>query len=51
MCTNAKVKQTFLKHLPVPVRYVVKSFQVVIIQVSMLETHTHADSYEPIVQA
>ena len=34
MCTNAKVKQTFLKHLPVPVQYVVKSFQVVIIQVS-----------------
>ena len=49
MCTNAKVKQTFLKHLPV--RYVVKSFQVVIIQVSMLETHAHADSYEPVVQA
>ena len=50
MCTNAKVKQTFLKHLPVPVWYVVKSFQV-IIQVSMLETHAHADSYEPVVQA
>ena len=50
MCTNAKVKQTFLKHLPAPVRYVVKSFQV-IIQVSMLETHVHADSYEPVVQA
>ena len=50
MCTNAKVKQTFLKHLPVPVRYVVKSLQV-IIQVSMLETHAHADSYKPVVQA
>ena len=46
MCTNAKVKQTFLKHLPEPVRYVVKSFQV-----SMLETHAHADSYKPVVQA
>ena len=31
MCTNEKVKQTFLQHLPVPVQQVVKSFKVVII--------------------
>ena len=42
MCTNEKVKQTFLQHLPVPV-------QQVVIQSShnpgfyMLKTNTHAD--------
>ena len=43
MCTNEKAEQTFLKHLPVPVRLVVKPFEVVIILVYTLKTHAHAD--------
>ena len=37
VCTNEKVKQTFLQHLPVPVQQVVKSFKVVIIPVLYVE--------------
>ena len=33
MWTNEKAEQIFLEYLPVPVRHVVKSFEVVIIQV------------------
>ena len=43
MCTNEKAEQTFLKHLPVPVRLVVKPFEVVIILVLFVKKHAHAD--------
>ena len=35
MCTNEKAKQTFLQHLPVPVRHVIKSLEVVKIPVQV----------------
>ena len=38
MCTNEKVK-----HLPVPVWHVVKSFEVVMIPLLILKTHVHVD--------
>ena len=37
MGTDEKAKQTFLKHLPVPVQHVVKSYEVVVIPVSYVE--------------
>ena len=37
MYTNEKAMQTFFQHLPVPVRHVVKSFEVVIILVLYVE--------------
>ena len=52
MCTNEKVKQTFLQHLPVPVQQVVKSFKVVIILAFICWKQTHMQiSYKPVVQA
>ena len=36
-CQGKKATQTFLHHLPVPVRLVVKSFEVFIISVSYVE--------------
>ena len=52
MCTNEKVKQTFLQHLPVPVQQVVKSFKVVIILVFTCWKPTHMQiSCKPVVQA
>ena len=38
----------FLLHLPVPVRHVVKSFEVVIIPFNMLKTHASADCRYPL---
>ena len=46
MCTNEKAKQTVLQHQAVPIWHVVKSFEVVIILVLNLKTHTHADFLE-----
>ena len=37
MCTNEKAMQIFLKHLPILVQHVVKSFEVVIIPVLYVE--------------
>ena len=54
MCTNDKPTQTFLQHLPVPVRHIVKSSGVVITPVFMLKKKKHTSmqiSYKIVVQA
>ena len=43
MCGDKKVKQTFLRYLPVPIWQVVKSFEILIIPVLYVKTHMHAD--------
>ena len=53
MFTNEKAKQNFLQHLPVPLRHVVESFEVVISRFNFVYwKHMRMQiSYKPVFQA